>query len=87
MVAKILNRISWIQKTIQDKEQVLLLRGEEIGAVQLALQKQKKIKPVIDEEHAEDYSISWMCPDCKSYHSASYCMQFCSSCGQAIDWS
>lgn len=87
MVAKILNRINWIQKTMQHKEQVLLLRGEEIKTVKEALEKQEKVKPIIIDDAEDSFEIEWECPVCGSHHGASYTPGYCMSCGKAIDWS
>ena len=31
--------------------------------------------------------FNWICPRCKSFHSESEGYQYCSECGQKIDWS
>ena len=55
-----------------------------------ALEKQTPKKPLDIED--TKYKVSYKCPVCKTVHVNEWCgtswkLPFCSTCGQALDWS
>ncbi|MCQ2507257.1 MAG: hypothetical protein MJ097_00540 [Dorea sp.] len=84
MINKLLNRISWICDHMKEKEQVLLLRGEEIDTVKRTLEKQIPKKPYYCKTSGGQNGH--MCSNCHRILDSGY-PQHCEFCGQAIDWS
>lgn len=50
-----------------------------------ALQKQIPKKPTEKYNHG-NFVIDWLCPSCGRFHRNDYPLEYCSHCGQAIDW-
>lgn len=58
---------------------------EELRKAFKALEKQIPMK--ITEFKECEWCVDWLCPSCGKFHRTEWEMDYCSECGQAVEWS
>ena len=57
---------------------------EDFDKIKSAIDKQKPMKPA--EADDREGCVTWMCPACERVHFTEWKTNYCSECGQKIDW-
>lgn len=57
---------------------------EMMETAEIALEKQ--IPKKLTDKNETDYCIDWVCPNCEKFHRNETRLNYCSECGQKIDW-
>lgn len=57
---------------------------EGFDKIKSAIDKQKAMKPA--EADDREGCVTWMCPVCERVHFTEWKTNYCSECGQKIDW-
>lgn len=57
---------------------------EDFEKIKSAIDKQKPMKPA--EADDREGCVTWMCPVCEWVHFTEWKTNYCSECGQKIDW-